>query len=300
MVCLARKKGGMDEKNVGGVFLGRVGNVTKSWLEYVGVFAILACMNGFRVTILVLLCLAVGLMFYAVAVLLPARQDQYELYQTQQKIQEYQQRDEAHRARMAQLQPEVDAPEVANARQAVESAAREQEMKLTEAEEQSVIASAKRKQQISAARKEAKAAAQDAAAVTALGTVAAFSKEWNSILFTLKGNQPVAEGLFVAVRRDGDYIVCEAVVDGRDEESGQVSATIKQAKFGGADLGIAQPEPVPGDEVIVSPYLNAGDLKSFGGFDAVPAGVPAAAPQGAPAGESADMPELEATLTPIP
>lgn len=300
MVCLARKKGGMDEKNVGGVFLGRVGNVTKSWLEYVGVFAILARMNGFRVTILVLLCLAVGLMFYAVAVLLPARQDQYELYQTQQKIQEYQQRDEAHRARMAQLQPEVDAPEVANARQAVESAAKEQEMKLTEAEEQSVIASAKRKQQISAARKEVKAAAQDAAAVTALGTVAAFSKEWNSILFTLNGNQPVAEGLFVAVRRDGDYIVCEAVVDGRDEESGQVSATIKQAKFGGADLGIAQPEPVPGDEVIVSPYLNAGDLKSFGDFDAVPAVAPAAAPQGAPAGGAADMPELEATLTPIP
>ena len=49
-------------------------------------------MNAFRALILILLALTVGLMFYAFAVLLPARQEQYQMYQNQLKINEYQQR----------------------------------------------------------------------------------------------------------------------------------------------------------------------------------------------------------------
>ena len=46
-------------------------------------------MNGFRVTILVLFCLTVGLMFYAVTVLLPQQQERYNVYQTTMKSKEY-------------------------------------------------------------------------------------------------------------------------------------------------------------------------------------------------------------------
>ena len=68
--------------------------MTDSLLESATVFAILARMNAFRATVLALLVLTVGLMFYAFVVLIPARQDQYQMYQTQLKINEYEQRTE--------------------------------------------------------------------------------------------------------------------------------------------------------------------------------------------------------------
>ena len=64
-------------------------------------------MSAFRITILVLLSLTVGLMFYAFVVLLPARQDQYQMYQTQLKINEYEKRQLEHEARMARLGADV-------------------------------------------------------------------------------------------------------------------------------------------------------------------------------------------------
>lgn len=251
-------------------------------------------MNGFRVTILVLFCLTVGLMFYAVTVVLPAQQERYSIYQTSMKSREYEQRDDAHRARMEQLAPETEAPEVESARNAAEEGERQREQALNEAEESSVIASVKRKQEVRAAQEAAAAARAEEDKPIVLGTVRGFDPEWNVVLFVAAADTPVAEGLEVAVQRGGK-IICEAVVDGRDAESGQFSATLKQVDLGASMQQVELPTPGEGDEVIISPFLSGKDLRmQDGNF-----GVPTASPEPpAPAADS--VPEVEATLTPLP
>ena len=49
-------------------------------------------MNGFRITILTLLCLSVGLMFYAVLFVIPSWQGNYDAYQSSLKLAEYEKR----------------------------------------------------------------------------------------------------------------------------------------------------------------------------------------------------------------
>ena len=246
-------------------------------------------MNAFRATVLVLLALTVGLMFYAFAVLLPARQDQYQMYQTQLKINEYQQRQQEHDARMARLGADADSPDVAAARVAAEEETKKSEADVTAAEESSVIASAKRKQEI----EEASTAAEDAATPSSLGDVTAFLEDCGVLLFRANGSMPVNEGLLIAVQRN-DYIVCEATVDGRDEESGQYTAAVKPAVFGGVkDPAVEENrKPRPGDSVIVSPFLSSRDLR-LESYEPANADIkPAEVPE--------KMPEIEAVLTPVP
>lgn len=267
-------------------------------------------MNGFRVTILVLFCLTVSLMFYAVTVVIPGRQEQYELYRTMQKTNEYQQRNAEHRARMEQLGPDVEAPEVSEARSEAEEGERKRRQEINEAEESSVLASARRKEEERSARE----AAEEAAAPETLGHVVSFNEYWNSLLFTPESNTPMNEGLSLAVRR-GQTIVCEAVVDGRDDESGQVSATVKQAVFapnGGAPQTNAT--PAAGDEIILSPFLSSRDLRDdndhFGAalkqmeqgnmLQQLPQGTDAPAPQPAPAAPAAEDADGMPALNPIP
>ena len=245
-------------------------------------------MNGFRVTILVLLALTVGLMFYAFVVLLPARQDQYQMYQTQLKINEYEKRQQEHEARMARLGADTDTPEVAAARAAAEAEEKKNAADLTAAEEQSVIASVKRRQEI----EEAANAAEEAAQPSTLGTVTSYLEDCTVVLFKPNGSMPVNEGLIIAVRRD-DYIVCEATVDGKDEISGQVTAAVKQAHFGGVadEAAEANQIPRPGDEVIISPFPSSKDLRleDYGSQEI-------AQPEG---NEPEPMPEIEGVLTPV-
>lgn len=212
----------------------------------------LARMNGFRVTILVLFTLTVALMAYAVTVVIPARQEQYEVYRTLQKSNEYQQRNAEHRARMEKLGPDVEAPEVETARSEAEESERKRQQEINEAEENSVLAAARRKEEERAARD----AAEEAAAPAVLGRVTSYNAEWTSILFTPEGNAPLNDGFAIDVYR-GKQLVCEAVVDGRDEESGQVSAAVKPVILsarGGAP--VQQLTPEPGDTVVASSLMT--------------------------------------------
>ncbi|MGN0869299.1 MAG: hypothetical protein ACI4O9_07225 [Akkermansia sp.] len=256
-------------------------------------------MNAFRVTLLVLFCLTVGLLFYAVTVLIPARQEQYELYRTNLKINEYQQRNSEHAARMAQLNPEVEAPEVSTARSEAEEAENRRRQELTEAEESSVLASAKRKEE----ERQAKESNSEVTAPAALGHVASYNSEWNSILFTPETDTPLNDGLVIAVRR-GDFVVCEAVIDGRDEESGQVSATVKQAVFGASGSTPENlPTPQAGDEVIPTPFLSGSELRrEQADFGAVPAATEegGSAPQVSGEAPAGALPEVEGGLVPLP
>ncbi len=245
-------------------------------------------MNAFRATILVLLALTVGLMFYAFAVYLPGRQEQYQMYQTQLKINEYQQRQQEHEARMARLDAGNDTPEVAAARAAAEAEARKNEEELTAAEESSVLASARRRQEVD----EAAAAVEEVAQPAALGQVTAFLEDCAVILFKAGDATPVNEGLDIAVRRN-DLIVCEATVDGRDEESGQYTAAVKQVVLGGTKDPAAEAnrQPRPGDEVIISPFLSSRDLR-MENYNPQVENKAAETPR--------ELPEIELMLTPVP
>ncbi len=244
-------------------------------------------MNAFRATILTLLVLTVGLMFYAFVVLIPARQNEYQMYQTQLKINEYEQRQMEHESRMTRMGADTDTPEMAAARAAAAEEDKKNAEKLTNAEEHSVIASAKRRQEIEAASAAA-AEEEDSAEAASLGSVTAYLEDCAVILFKADGSTPVNEGLQIALRR-GDFVVCEATVDGRDEESGQYTAAIKQANFGGVEDPAAEAnrKPRPGDEVIISPFLSSRDLR----LEATGNHPAADAPQ--------ELPEIEAVLTPV-
>ena len=263
--------------------------MTDSLLESKSVFAILPHMNAFRASILVLLALTVGLMFYAFAVLLPARQEQYQMYQNQLKINEYQQRQQEHESRMARFDADADTPEVAAARAAAEAEAKKNEADLTAAEESSVLASARRRQ----AAEEVESAAAEPDVSSSVGVVTAYLEDCAVILFKAADAVPVNEGLNIAVRRN-DYIVCEATVDGQDSESGQYTAALKQAEFGGAkDPEVeANRKPRAGDEVIISPFPSSRDLRMEGYTPLLDRQQPSAEPK--------DLPEIEAVLTPVP
>lgn len=273
-------------------------------------------MNGFRAAILVLLCLTVGLMFYVVCEVIPARQEQYALYRTQQKLDEFTRQDQEHMARMEQLGPDVESPEVISARTAAEEAQRKREQAINEAEESNILAAARRKQEADQLKQQAaevKQTVKEASAAFPLGTVTAYDANWNLIMFSVMTNSPMNPGRVVAVRRqDGakSFIVCEAVVDDVDEQSRQVSATIKPNQMAERE-GDGTHVPAVGDEVIDTIFESADDLRrsdsSILPDSTLPLGdipadstlqpvLPAVTP--APANEPVE--EIDAQLVPLP
>lgn len=261
-------------------------------------------MNAFRITLLVLLTLVIALMFYAIQVVVPGWQGRYDEYVATKRVNELQQRTDAHRARISQLDPEVDSPEVASARTADAEVVRANEQTLNEAEEQSVIAAARQAEEAKQVRESVRKPEEPAA----LGQVAAFDAEWGVLMVRPLSEMPINTGLVVAVRR-GDALLCEATIDGRDEESGQYSATVKAVSSGAVKV-----LPQTGDEIIVSPFMSAGEMRNESGLYAptddiltpspTPIPVSAQNPDGLPSlppdDETSGLPEQEATLTPVP
>lgn len=255
-------------------------------------------MNAFRATLLVLLALTIGLMYYAVVIFIPGQQQQYEQYQSRLRIDEFNQRHEEHRNRMEQLAPQVESPEVASARNAAEESRKQQEQAINDAEESSILASARRKQEAEAA----KSAREEAERTVALGHVTSFDHDWNVLMFTVQTNTPMTPGRVIAVRR-GNYVVCEAVVDTTDEVSGQVSATPKPNGMA-AKNGQDAPEPAAGDEIIDSPFVTEFDHSfnyNFGApAPAAPQSQPAAAGQPLPEQPAGALPDVDSVLVPMP
>ena len=81
-------------------------------------------------------------------------------------------------------------------------------------------------------------------------------------------------------------------MDGRDEESGQYTAAIKQTVFSGAKDAEAEAnrQPRPGDQIIVSPFLSSRELRMEG------YNPQQEVQQDAPR----QLPEIEDILTPVP
>lgn len=216
-------------------------------------------MNGFRITVLTLLCLSVGLMFYAVLVVIPSWQVDYSAYQSSLKFAEYEKKNDIHRQQMMAYDPSVEAPEVEQARLEQEAAARRDEASINEAEESNVVAAAKRKEEAARARASRQKEEADNPRSAIIGRVTSYDPEWNCVMMKPEVPELFQPGVVLAVRRDG-LVVCEMVVDSRDAESGQVSATIKETDIQSAEGGGQKQEPRPGDEVIISPFLSAQEL----------------------------------------
>lgn len=257
--------------------------LTEYGLEMEGIFAILPHMNGFRVTILTLLCLSVGLMFYAVLVLVPEWQGNYRAYESSKRIMQYDKKNDIHRRQMAVFDPNYESPEVEQARLGVEETERRSELTLNAAEENKVLESAKRRE----AEARAKAADDKAGGVSSatIGVVDSYDPEYEYIIIRPAVRAAFPIKAMLAVRRD-KRIVCEAVVTRVDEETGYVVANVRFAQFAtAADSGVDASSQVPaaGDEVIPSPFLSVEELRRGEG-----AGASAMLPGASDASDASD------------
>lgn len=225
-------------------------------------------MNGFRITILTLLCLSLALMFYAVFFVVPSWQGEYSAYQASQRISNFDRKSDFHRQQMTSYDPALESPEVEKARLAVEAAAKQNDQAVMEAEEIAVLAAAKRREEAQRAREEQEAAARAAAeSIPQLGQVASYDPAWQSVMIKPAADHPEAytRGATLAVFRSGNFLA-EVVVDSLDVESGQVSATLRipQGMPGVNEDGSIAPErePKPGDVISQSPFPSADDLRA--------------------------------------
>lgn len=264
-------------------------------------------MNRFRITLLVFLFLALGVMFYAVTVVIPSQQRQYIQFQNEQRDHDLAQRSEDYR-NIIKPAFTKDSEQVAQIRAQVQKNDEAREQAINEAEENSIIAAARRKEEYA----QAKVAEEQATAPKPIGLVASYSPEWNAVMVKPVTSAPINIGVILAVRREG-RILCELVVDNTDEESGQISASIKNSDITpSTERSAKNTTPAVGDEVIVSPFPSSQELRSGNqnaGFPAVDTTVPfAPAPVSIPTppssqdpGQAQDnqLPEIDATLVPI-
>lgn len=251
-------------------------------------------MNGFRVTILVLLALALGLMFYVVTVVIPEEKANYAEYQEALRDSDYQRKDAEHRARLAEIHPAATESEADLARQEAERNAKAREQARIQREEQLVLEAGRQ-----AEIKSREAQPQERSeADSPVALVAVYDKDNNLMMLKpVTEDGMLAVGHVLAIRRNGS-ILCEIVVDARDEESGQYSAYVKRPQSVSAEA-----QPLQGDEVIVSPLPQVSDLPALGtGVSSEPAlgqdVTPASADAVSPAPANADRPVP--ALSPLP
>lgn len=237
--------------------------LTDNELESKHECAILYAMNAFRVTILALLVLVVGGMFYAVFVFLPGMQADRNIYEITQKTAQDAARDAGHREKVSEYGEKAEDEGLAGAYSEADAVDRTSDQAVCEAEERAVIEEAKRKEQ--AAREQQ--ARQEREEEKTIGLVTSFNKEWVSIMFKPAVNDVINEGTIVAVRRQ-NLVICEATVDYKDEESGQIGATLKPQEFGKSQANIDAEKllPEPGDEIIYSPFASARELRAENPF----------------------------------
>ncbi len=245
-------------------------------------------MNGFRVTLLILLTLAVVALLCIVTVFQSNQEANYEAYLASVKASERRQMLAAHHDKMRRIGPQE---ENGAGTAALQAAREEQQKQVTEEEERNVLASAVRKD----ADKVEQVATAEANAEKPLGLVSSYNQEWGFIMIKPVSDEPMPSGMVVAVRR-GDNIICEVEIgeEERDDQTGErlMSATIRENQFtqGSGNISADKFAPAVGDEIILSPYLSSRDLRT-----ADPAAMPAA-----PAPAQEGLQEVPALLTPLP
>ncbi len=248
-------------------------------------------MNGFRITILVLLTLAVAVLLCMVTVFQSSQREAYEAYLKTVRTAERQKMIADHQDKMARIgvQEENDSE-----LEALIAAQKKQDEEVTQQEERNVLASAERKD---AGRKEEES--NEVNEPQPLGLVASCNADWGFIMVKPVSDEPMPRGMLVAIRRAGN-IVCEAELGERDED-GQINATIRQNQF--TQQGdAAKFTPAVGDEVILSPYMSSSDLRAAAGSGLLPEATPLPQLPGnaQPAPQPEGLQEVDAELIPMP
>ncbi len=264
-------------------------------------------MNGFRVTLLILLALAVVALLGIVTVFQNSQEANYEAYLASVKASERQQLLAAHNDRMKRIGPQEETGPGADA---LKAAREEQEKRVTAEEERNVLASAVRKDAAQAEQKAAeeaaaaeKAAAEEVAEDNPLGLVSSYNQDWGFIMIKPVSNDPMPAGMVVAVRRE-DKIICEAEIasEETDGQTGErlISATIRESHFtrGSQQISADKFTPAVGDEIIITPYMSSRDLRIGDPSGMSPAPFAPAETGAAP--EPEGLPEVPATLIPMP
>ena len=257
-------------------------------------------MNGFRITLLVMLGLAIGALLCIVTIFQNNQEENYASYQTKVQADARQQQIDEHKARMERIGPRQED----TSSEQLEQAAAEQQRRISEAQEQHVLATAQRQD----AERMSEQAEQEANADQPLGLAASYDKEWGFLMVKPVSEEPLPVGTVIAIRRGG-AILCEAEIGGKDEESGQFSATLRQAELSTSKetegLLADKLAPMTGDEVILTPFPSSRDLRTGEGSsimsvaptgEALPAYLPS--PEEMPADEG--IQEVDAALTPMP
>ncbi len=232
-------------------------------------------MNPFRVILLVILSLSLAMMFYMVAFYLPQQKADYKLYQSMTQIAHLQDKHQEHESRMDRLAPKpavAEESELTQAQQEAQLAATEQQRLLVEAEERLVIAEARareakleeeqKRKDMEQQRIEREMAAAQAATDTSiggpsifLGDVHSYDAEWCILTVTpdvsLEAGIPKS-GQRLMVKR-GEGLICEAVVESVDTNSGLIIANVKQETLN----PVANVLPEAGDRVFAVTQRSA-------------------------------------------
>ncbi len=214
-------------------------------------------MNGFRIAILSLMVLAVGILFYFVVEMLPNQQRVFDDYHRSKAIGALNADAEASGTYVAD---EKAAQELEKLRQESAQAVD----RVHSNEEHRTVAQAEEVQRRESEKAMADQLARETAEASALGLVTEVALDAGFFSFKPLGNEPISEGLVIAVRRgDDDYVICEAIVSRYYEESGEYIADIKNDAFSSVATNSKGERPVPGkgDLIVVSPFATADQLR---------------------------------------
>ncbi len=217
-------------------------------------------MNGFRITLLILLALSVAALLGIVTIFQNSQEANYEAYLASVKAHERQQTLAAHLDEMRRIGPQEASAADADA---METARKEQEQQVTQEEERNVLASATRKDAAREAEKTVTKVRED----DPIGLVNSYNREWGFIMVKPVADVPMTSGTAVAIRRNG-RIICEADLgeEELDDQTGArlISATLRENQFtrGDGDVSADKYEPAPGDDVIISPFMSSTELRN--------------------------------------
>ncbi|MDO4751061.1 MAG: hypothetical protein Q4A24_03045 [Akkermansia sp.] len=218
-------------------------------------------MNGFRIAILTLLVLVVGLLFYVVIGVLPNQKKSYDLYVMSKNT--------------PTQQTDVDDADASAAPTEADERLRRLREEQTQTDEQSLAEEERRTVALAEEqrRRESEAAMadqlDDEAAQAPLGLVTGVAPSEGFLSFKPMGKDVISKGLIVAVRRgESDYVICEAEVDYLHEESGEYIANIREQDFSSSVDKDSTEKLIPavGDQVIISPFASAQQLRADNPF----------------------------------
>ena len=252
-------------------------------------------MNPFRIAILILLSLSLGLLFYIVAFFIPQRQENFAHYQTTARVTEFELRNSEHEARMKAI---ASSSPLDEAKKHAEEAAKLRRAEIALAEERSVLASALKKEQ------EAKAAPTPAVAPepaaepvqVIIGEVVSYDPQWSSLMIKPNEGVTVEKGTRIAIRRN-EGIIQEGNIDGKDQVSGQLAASLIPQSIGGN----AEAYQVKiGDQVIISPFKSSQELLHGSSMSPGSSSPQADYPKHPGTQGPSHLPDVAVPFTPVP